>query len=165
MNRNPVLEWLQKNNTLCEIINDIEAQSLTLEEKANLALVQISEKYQLPLEAGDVSEKSYEEHDALGIDPSSVHEQLAIAKYLWPEDDYRGLVLMALYIVRHKEYLHIDEAALKHFGQKDKIPNSYMVYFFGDVFDAELKFSLPDGCTNWTKSGAKYMQKVLHQNG
>ncbi|WP_310556022.1 hypothetical protein [Flavobacterium sp.] len=97
LNVDPIQEWVNSDKELSKILVEIQEMSISIEEQAEVAFHRISEMYKLPKLPDDISD------DQVGKDeeePTSVYEQLGLLKYLNPNDDIRGLVLLAIYSVK-----------------------------------------------------------------
>ncbi len=159
MSENPILKWLQSDQTLCNIINQIDAGGNSFEEQALASFHQLAEHYDLPKYPGTFTDKHYSFFEQLGInEPRSVFEEATILKYLDPDDDPRGLVMVALYGVKNGLFTDINECAKKHFGP-NKIPKEYTVCLVGDGYAGQLHF-LQAG-ESWFELGARSAIKVI----
>ena len=162
MTNNPIDEWYLSDNRLKNIIDTLSISGKSPFEQAKEAFYQISELYGLHKHPDEISEDDYKKYEEEGINnPRTVFEEVGIIRYLEPEDDPRGVVLFALYNIKNRVYMNIDICAERHFGSKQKIPKSYMIYYTGQDADSKLNF-LTAGET-WTKEGVKYASKVLHR--
>lgn len=158
---NIIEDWLEQDKELLSIILSIDSRTRDEYDAALLAFKEVAEYLVIPKQPEDFTEKMYEEHEKLGFDaPRSVLEELALVNYLFPDEDIRGNVMVALYNVQHKNYLDYEDAAVVYFDGYENIPEQYMIYFFGDAIDAKLSFDLPEGKT-WVEAGAKLAAKVL----
>jgi hypothetical protein len=156
---NVLIQWIENDKVLSSILSEIDEKGLSAAKSAYIAFSQVAEAYHLPQYPEDLNETIYREHEELNVEARSVFEELAILKYLsGPDDDIRGVTLNALYNVYNKLYLSVEEAALKYFGSYEKIPDTFMVYYFGDASNARIEFKIEQ--TNWTDSEARLMQKV-----
>jgi hypothetical protein len=157
---NPLLKWLEDDEKLRDIIETIKSTAQNIEEESKTAFYKISEAYNTPKFPDSFTQEVYEYYESIGIlNPTSVFEEVGKLRFLYPEDDPRGMVLMGVYNVKNNMTIDINECALKYFGSKKKIPNEYMIYYTGNDFDSQLHF-LPNG-ESWTKPGVKYAAKIL----
>lgn len=58
--------------------------------------------------------------------------------------------------------MDINHFAIKHFGEKRKIPKEYMVYYTGQESHSKLNV-LNDG-ESWLKPGVRYASKIIRIN-
>jgi hypothetical protein len=159
MTENPILDWFKSDDILCDIVNEISATGKNLEEQALDAFHRLSDHYDLPKYPENFSDKYYERFQQMGVDdPRSVFEEATLWRYLEPEDDPRGIVMIALYNVRHGKFLDLNECAQKHFGS---IPKEYMVCYTGEGFAGELHFLNP-GESWFDLPGSKSACKVIN---
>ncbi len=152
---NPVEAWYYKDKKLLDILMDIDKKGLSEEESAREAFYLVSEMYGLPKFIGDVDyEDDWEDEE-----PRSVFEEIAMVRFLFPDDLPRGIVMLALHNVYSKVGIPFDEVATEYYGSHDDIPASYFVYFFGNDVDATLKLDI--GEQSWIEAGAVLMKKVM----
>ena len=157
---NAIVEWINSDEKLKNIIERISNSGLTEKEQADIAFDEITDAYGLPKYPDSFTEEDYKRYEEEGIDnPRSVFEEVGIIHYLEPEDDPRGIVLFAIYNIKNKVCIDINEASRRHFRSKKKIPSSYMIYFIGDKSSTMLHY-LEDG-KSWVETGAKYAAKIL----
>jgi len=102
-------------------------------------------------------EEEYEEYEKLDLEPHSVFQELAIINFLEPDGNILSNTLLALNVVFSKQYIDIEQAALKHYGSEVKIPRPYFVLVFGKDIDAGISFGIPEGLVRWMDSGAVEM--------
>jgi hypothetical protein len=146
MSDNPIEEWYKKDQRLNELLVSIDQQSLPDEEAARQAFYKVSELYNLPKFPGEVDENG-----------RSVFEEMAIGKYIFPNDELKGVVMLAIYNVFINEYITMDEAAAIFYNSHDEIPDEYFVYYFGKDVDARIEFDI--GGKTWIEAGCTFMQK------
>lgn len=155
MTDNPIIDWYSKDQWLCDFLVSIDQKKLSDEDAAKEAFYTIAEHYKLPKFPEDVD-------DGNGGEGRSVFEEMAIIKYMFPEDELKGAVMLALYNVYNNDYIPIDEAATLYYGDHDKIPKDYMVYYFGKDVDASVKFDI--GNLSWIEAGVMLMKKVINND-
>ena len=161
MTENIILDWFNEDEQLSNMINAIDATK-SLEQQALDAFLQVSTHYGLPKYPADFNDEYYERFEKMGIDnPRSVFEEATILKFLEPDEDPRGLIMVALYNVKNGTFIDIDEAAIKHFGSQEEIPSNYYVCFIGDGFAGQLHFLKET--ESWIELGAKSMIRVFKQ--
>jgi hypothetical protein len=158
---NPLSRWIENDPKLQAIIQRISDTGKSFEEQAKVAFYEISEAYRVPKYPLDITEADQQLAETQGLDkPTTVFEEFAKIKYCYPEDDVRGMVLMAIYNAKHQMLFDITECAKVHFGSKRKIPKSYMVYFLGEDIESRLYFPV-EGDKSWTEMGAKTASRVV----
>lgn len=159
MSANPIDVWYSTDSKLKEVIDRIGSSGKSALDQAKEAFFELSELYGLHKYPDEITEEDYKNYEDEGIDsPRTVFEEVGIVRYLEPNDDPRGVVLFALYNVKNRGYVNIDDCAEKHFG-KGKIPQSYVVYYTGQDAESKLNF-LKEG-ESWTKEGVKYASKII----
>ena len=157
---NPVIEWINSDEKLRSIIERISNSGLSEKEQADIAFDEITDAYDLPKYPDSFTEEDYKRYEEEGIDtPRSVYEEVGIIHYLEPKDDPRGIVLFAIYNIKNRLCMNINEAATRYFKSKKKIPSEYMIYFLNDKSSTMMHF-LEKGKT-WVETGAKYASKIL----
>jgi hypothetical protein len=158
---NPVIDWINTDEKLRAIIERLSNSGLTEKEQADVAFDEISDAYNLLKYPDSFTENDYKRYEELGInDPRSVYEEVGIIHYLEPNDDPRGIVLFAIHNIKNNLKMDINEAALKHFKSKKKIPSEYMIYFLGDKSSTMMYFLEND--KSWSETGAKYASKIIN---
>ena len=65
------------------------------------------------------------------------------------------LLIVSLYNLSHKQHSDIYDAAVKFYGTRELVPETYFVYFFGKGIDAKIEFEVKG--ENWVEVGAKGM--------
>jgi len=159
---NPAIDWMNNDEKLRSIIERLSNSGLNEKEQADIAFDEISDAYGLPKYPDSFTEEDYRRYEEEGIDnPRSVFEEVGIIHYLEPEDDPRGIVLFAIYNIKNRFSIDINEAAKKHFKNKKRIPPEYMIYFLGDKSSTMMYF-LENG-KSWVETGAKYASKILRK--
>lgn len=162
MSQNLILDWLKRDEELCNIVNKIDATGNSFEEQAFDAFHLLCEHYDLPKYPEDFTDKYYTRFEKMGIDdPRSVYEEATIFNYLEPNEDPRGKVMVAIYNVKNGKFIDINECALKHFGSKESIPKEYSVCFIGEGFAGRLHFLKPE--ESWFDLGAKSANRVINR--
>ncbi len=147
-------DWIQKDENLSDLLIKIKGSSKTDEEAALTAYHQVAEMLQLPKTFSDITEDSYEADEEQDRELHSVFEELAIINYLEPNQNILDRVLVALYIVYMKAHIDYEQAALKYYGSKEKVPKPYFIFFFGRDVDAHISFDIPKEFNSWPESGA-----------
>ncbi len=150
---NSIVEWYTQDKWLSDLLVSIDQKNLSDEEAAREAFYKVAEHYHLPKFPWDI------ENSNDGTEILSVYEEIAIVKCIFPEDELKGIVMLALYNVYVNELIPIDEAAAIHYGDHDKIPDQYMVYFGGKDVDANLRFDIGD--MSWTDAEVVSMKKIV----
>lgn len=158
---NPIQDWYTSEERIQQVIDTLSSSGLTEEEQAKAAFDQVADAYDLPKYPQDFTDAHYERFSEQGVEnPRSVFEENTILSYLEPEDDPRGIVILALYNVHHGIQIPLNECAKKHFGGKRKIPKEYMVCFIGETIYGKLHF-MKDG-ESWTEMGARSAMKIIN---
>ena len=165
MKDNPIVVWYQKDKQLSDLLVSIDEQQLSEEESGREAFYQVSALYKLPkfpedivaVEEDDLQAEEYDEKDE--EEPRSVFEEIALARFLFPEDEYRGIVMFALHNIYHKSYIPYDEVAAQFFGNHADIPDNYFLYFFGKDVAATVKLDI--GEQSWVEAGVRFMMKII----
>lgn len=139
---NPIQEWIEDDEVLSSILVEIQDFNLSIPEQAEIAFHRLSELYSLPKTPIEADERqTYQKEEIV-----SVYQELGLIKFLEPDGDIRGLVLTAIYNVRNKITIDIDEVYKKaranfNVGICFKGENSYVTVHFLDEKD------------NWFNSG------------
>jgi hypothetical protein len=152
MSENPIEEWFKRDQRLNDLIVSIDQQNLSDEEAARQAFYKVSELYHLPMFPGEVSKETDENN-------RSVFEEVGIVKYIFPDDELKGIVMLAIYNVFNTECISVDEAAAIFYNSHDDIPDEYFVYYFGKDVDAKIEFDI--GNKTWIEAGCISMQKIF----
>ena len=156
---NPILDWYSQDEQVKSVIDGLSVSGKTIEEQAAAAFEELSEAFDLPKYPHSFTEEHYDRFSGMGIDePRSVSEEAAVIRYLDPEEDPRGIVMLALFHVLNGIQVPIQECAIKHFGGKRKIPKEYMVCFPGEGIQGKLHF-LKEG-ESWFELGASSAIKI-----
>lgn len=94
-------QWINEDQALNDTLVKIQEMDCSVLEQAEFAFKQLSKMYDLPLMPEDL--ERYEDYfESRNItDPRSVYEEAVLIKYLEPQDDPRGIVLFAVYNVKH----------------------------------------------------------------
>lgn len=154
MSDNIIQDWIDSDPALLKIITQISATEKSFEEQALEAFHRLSTLYDLPKYPGELSDAQKEYFSRLGIDdPRSVFEEATIITFLSPDEDPRGIVMQALYNIKHGTFIDMNECALVQFGSAEKIPDRYVASFTGDGFAGTLHF--PGAGESWAENGAR----------
>ncbi len=102
---NPIQSWVENDSRLLSILNEINETNLPIDEQAEMAFHRISELYHLPKLPEDAQELA----ETTGEEVISVYQELGLVKFQEPDEDIRGLVLVALYNVLNKVTVDLDE--------------------------------------------------------
>ena len=113
----------------------------------------------MAVEEDDLQAEEYDANDEKEGEPRSVFEEIALARFLFPEDEYRGIVTFALHNIYHKSYIPYDEVAAQFFGNHADIPDNYFLYFFGKDVAATVKLDI--GEQSWVEAGVRFMMKII----
>lgn len=142
LSENVIQQWIAEDKKLSAALVEIENLGLSEKEQAEIAFHRISEMYQLPKMPNDIIDENEDivetyTGDDQDYDPSSVYQELGLIKYLNPDEDPRGNVLMAIYLVKNKLHVDIDEVYIKKYGSKKK---SRGIGFKGENTNVEIVF-------------------------
>ncbi|MBB2148270.1 hypothetical protein [Pedobacter gandavensis] len=125
-------------------------------QQAEVAFDELSDLYDLPKMPEDLDR--YEEYyESNGItDPRSLYEEAALLKFLEPNDDPRGVVLLAVYHVKHA--IGVD---LHHVFKKNsrKLPRNSRLGIKGEGINTFIVF-IKDN-ESWYDLDCKVMLKLL----
>ena len=153
---NPIQDWIENDKKLSKILLEIEKQTNSHTEQANIAFHRLSKEYQLPKYPDDVDEREMVQVADYHLYSSiSVYEQLGIIRFSDSEEkDIRSQVLMAIFLVKNKLECIFDEDLdaflgkneLQGFGYKGEDTDVEMI----PVKVGESWFDL--GCTYFTKN-------------
>ncbi len=149
-----VQDWIQKDEHLSNLLNNIKSNSQSDEEIALATYYHVAELFHLPLTFSDIQEDSSEADEELDKELHSVFEELAYINYLAPNQNILDKVLLALYTVYKGSHLSIKEVAQKKYGSKEKTPKRYSIFFFGSDIDARISFDIQKEFNSWPDSGA-----------
>lgn len=146
---NTITDWIKEDKGLEKIIQEIENKTDSFDEQAELAFHLVSEYFNVP----KFLNMEESEDDEIS---SSVYEQLAILKYLEPNEDLRGLVLTAIYFLQFgyrtsvefifEKYPSINKDEITGIGFKGENSKVELVL----VKKGESWFDL--GCTYFTRT-------------
>ncbi|MBI2730975.1 MAG: hypothetical protein HYX40_09530 [Sphingobacteriales bacterium] len=153
MDDNPIVVWYTKDQWLCDFLVSVDQKNLSDEDAAREAFYKVAEHYKLPKFPWDKQNSDNEEEKI------SVFEEMAIAKFIFPEDELKGIVMLALYNVYTNEFIPIDDAAAIYYGDHDHIPDQYMAYYFGKDVNATLRFEIRN--SSWVEAGATFVSKII----
>lgn len=157
---NPIDLWYSSDEELKGIIDALSVSGKSPDDQAKDAFYMLSDIYQLHRFPNDITEDDFRKYKEEGIDnPRTVFEEVGILRYLEPDDDPRGVILCALYNIKNRTYVDINFCAERHFGNRENIPLSYMIYYTGQDVDSKLCF-LGDG-ELWAKEDVKYASKIV----
>jgi hypothetical protein len=113
---NPIQSWVEGDHKLLALINEISRTQLPIEEQAEMAFHKVSVLYGLPKLPEDAQEMGGSTREEV----ISVYQELGLVKFLEPDDDIRGLVLVALYNVLNKITVGLDEVYKKAGKRNDR---------------------------------------------
>lgn len=117
-----VQQWMETDEELAEVLVEIQEMPLSVEEQAEVAFHRLSELYNLPKMPEDIIYDDEEDEDGNyyhdpnadhsddDYEPSSVYQELGVMKYLAPDDDPRGRVLTAIWAVKNKVRIDLEQA-------------------------------------------------------
>jgi len=154
---NEVQDWIQKDEHLSNLLNNIKSNSQSNEEIALAMYYQVADMFHLPLTFSDIQEDSSEADEELDKELHSVFEELAYINYMAPNQNILDKVLFALYIVYKESHLNIEEVALNKYRSKENVPKRYSIFFFGSNIDAHISFDISKEFNSWPDSGAVAM--------
>jgi hypothetical protein len=159
MAENVIEDWLKNDETLSALVNEINASGKDIDARALEAFHRISELYELPKYPGDYTAKDFQLADQRRFGPACVFEEATMLKYLEPDQDPWGLVMLALYNIRNGKHTDFEECAKKHFGSTEPLPNDYLAGFIGDGFAGRLRFVTPNKA--WFVAGARSAMRSI----
>ncbi|WP_147273608.1 hypothetical protein [Pedobacter chinensis] len=107
---NPIKNWIDNDSILTSVLVEIQNMNISIEEQAEAAFHKLCEMYRLPKMPANINE--YDE-DELESEDTSVYQELGLLKFLEPNDDLRGLVLVAVYNTLNKITINLDEVYRK----------------------------------------------------
>jgi hypothetical protein len=144
MSDNPIIDWYTKDQRLCDLLVTIDQQKLSEKAAARKAFYEVADLYNLPKFPEDVQED--DRIDSFGEECKnvSVYEQLAIVKWMHPENTLRANVLLAALYVYKRFYSEIEEAAAEYYGTSDDIPKTCYACFYGKDVDVKVRFCKPN---------------------
>ncbi|WP_412468546.1 hypothetical protein [Pedobacter sp. KLB.chiD] len=94
-------QWIQNDQKLNDLLVKIQSTEKPPLQQAEMAFNELSNLYDLPKMPEDLDRyEAYYESNGI-TDPRSVYEEAALIKFLEPNDDPRGIVLLAVYHVKH----------------------------------------------------------------
>lgn len=155
---NPVQLWIQSNEQLARLLEEIETSGLPESKQAELALDKLCEMLDLPKTPADLERYAdyYQKHQI--DEPRSVFEENALLNYLYPEEDPRGILLAAVYNVKHHLGVDLDEIAAKEFGAD--FPDGCLVGIKGNGIYGEVVFPQKEG-KSWVDLGCITVTKIV----
>jgi len=145
---NPIQSWAEGDPKLLALINEISQTQLPIEEQAEMAFHKVSALYALP----KLPEDAQEIEGSTGEEVISVYQELGLVKFLEPDDDIRGLVLVALYNVLNKVTVGLDEVYKKAGMKKER-----GICFTGE--NSKVMISFLEENASWFDSGCNLYLK------
>lgn len=147
-------QWTTGNQVLNEQLVKIQGMDCGPLKQAEFAFKELSSLYDLPLMPEDL--ERYEAFfKSKGItEPRSVYEEAALLKYLSPDDDPRGIVLFAVYNVKHGMGIDIRDVFKKN---AKKVLKNSRLGIIGEGINTSIIFIKEND--NWFDLGCKVMMQ------
>lgn len=152
--RNPLQEWIDTDVKLSKILKEIENQTSSEKEQANIAFHRLCEEYRLSKYPDDIDDREMiQVADYHFYSPISVYEQLGIIRFNnKKEKDIKSQVLTAIFLVKNKFEFVFDEEFDEFMGEGELLGFGYKGEGIGvemiPVKVGESWFDL--GCTYFT---------------
>ncbi|MFC1225641.1 hypothetical protein ACFE6N_17685 [Pedobacter sp. BG31] len=127
---NPIKSWIDSDHILASILVEIQGLNKSIEEQAEVAFHRLCEAYSLPKMPVDVDETADSD-----IEQISVYQELGLVKFLEPNDDLRGLVLVAVYHVLNQITINLDEVY-----KKAGINKETLICYKGEYSNVKISF-------------------------
>ena len=137
-----IQQWIEKDMELSKALVEIQESELSIEEQAEMAFHKISDMYGIPKLPEDIIDDDKFE--------TSVYQELGILKHLHPENDLRGLVLMAIYLVKNclqADDSEIDKTSLAGLGYRGE--------------NSEVELVLVQNGQSWVELGCKLFTRKI----
>lgn len=155
-NPNPILQWIESDKDLLQFLQQIDQDGQTEEERAEIAFHRLAERYNLPKYPDDVaSRETIMKGDWHLYDPLSLYETLGQAKFGDKENDIKGNVLMAAYIMINGLCAIIDEEVDEYIGEGMLLGYGYK----GENSQVEM-IPIKKG-ESWAEKGCTYFVKEV----
>ena len=152
---NAVQNWINTDSELSNLLVEIEQMTDDVFQQAEIAFHKVSEKYNVAKMPTDIDENYDDLEPEVYVDPSSVYEQLGYLKFLYPHDDIRSLVMLAIYFVKDDFVADIDEVLQIKYGDN---PPEYLGFGFKGInTNVELVFVTKN--ESWFDLGCNYYSK------
>lgn len=149
-------QWINEDQALNETLVKIQEMDCSILDQAEHAFKELSKMYDLPLMPEDLERyEGYFESQNI-TDPRSVYEEGALIKFLEPDDDPRGIVLFAVYNVKHGMGVNLKDVFKKNFK---KVPKNGKLGIKGEGIDTSIIFLKETD--NWVDLECKVMIKLV----
>lgn len=149
-------QWIQNDQKLSDLLVKIQSTEKSPFQQAEMAFDQLCDLYDLPKMPEDLNRyKAYYENKGI-TDPRSVYEEAALLKFLEPNDDPRGVVLLAVYHVKYAIGVDLLDVFKKN---SRKLPKSPQLGIKGEGINTLIIF-IKDN-ESWYDLGCKVMLKLL----
>ena len=145
---NPIQKWIENDGKVLTVIENISRLNLTVEEQAEMAFHRLCDLYNLP----KIPEDANKIAELTGETINSVYQELGLVKFLEPDEDIRGLVMVAVFNVLNKATIKLEDV-YKKAGMSAERP----ICFSGEF--SRVKISFVDETTNWFDNGCKLYLK------
>jgi len=149
-------QWIQNDQKLNDLLVKIHSTEKSAFQQAEIAFNELSDLYDLPKMPEDLDRyEAYYESNGV-TDPRSVYEEAALLKFLEPNDDPRGVVLLAIYHVEHAigvNLLHVFKKNSK------KLPKNPQLGIKGEGINTSIIF-IKDS-ERWYDLDCKVMLQLL----
>jgi len=152
---NQIQEWINEDDTLYNLIIEIQSTDKTPTQQAEIAFNRICELYNIPKMPEDIiSAKNNPESQ---LDARSLFEEHALLKFLAPEkEDPRGIVLSATHNILNNHYVSYYEVAKKKYND---IPEDCQIGVSGSNYNSKVVFFQKE-TKNWDELGCLTIASV-----
>jgi len=155
---NQIQEWINDDDTLYNLIIEVQSTDKTPIQQAEIAFNRICELYDIPKMPEDIiSTKNNPESQ---LDARSLFEEHALLKFLSPEnEDPRGIVLSAAHNLLNNHHVSYYEVAKKEFND---IPEVCQIGVSGNCYNSKVVFFQKE-TKNWDELGCLTIASVDKQ--
>jgi len=155
---NQIQEWINDDDTLYNLIIEVQSTDKTPIQQAEIAFNRICELYNIPKMPEDIiSTKNNPESQ---LDARSLFEEHALLKFLSPEnEDPRGIVLSAAHNLLNNHHVSYYEVAKKEFND---IPEVCQIGVSGNYYNSKVVFFQKE-TKNWDELGCLTIASVDKQ--
>jgi len=152
---NQIQEWINEDDTLYNLIIEIQSTDKTPTQQAEIAFNRICELYNIPKMPEDIiSAKNNPESQ---LDARSLFEEHALLKFLAPEkEDPRGIVLSATHNILNNHYVSYYEVAKKKYND---ISEDCQIGVSGSNYNSKVVFFQKE-TKNWDELGCLTIASV-----
>jgi len=156
---NQIQDWINKDDTLYNLIIEIQSSNKAPTQQAEIAFNRICELYDIPKMPEDII--LTENNPELLSEARSLFEEHALLKFLAPEnEDPRGIVLSAAHNLLNNHNVSYYEVAKKEFND---IPEVCQIGVSGSEYNSKVVFFQKE-TKNWDELNCLTIASVDKQS-